>query len=457
VLNDMGLVLFTRLLVSRRKLSLWWSAAIALFLGLGLHQNVKGNEAQHPIPSTAPSHSSAIRVEPTDNEPLPSELSPVLVPVSPEQVPVDISAQFGWDDRLWAEGGKGDRQQMLTAIDYSLAYLQTPAAEAAYANYPIPEFTLDRVQRSLERFRHLLLTAASASELQRSVLNEFVFYRSIGHDGQGTVDFTGYFEPTYVASRVPTPEYPYPLYQRPSDLDDWDEPHPTRLQLEGRDGLQSAQGKLRGYELVWLGDRLEAFLIQVQGSARLQLVDGTEMSVGYAGRTNYPYQSIGRLLIDDGHVPEDELSLPKVLEFFNQHPWALDYYLPQNNRFVFFRETHGAPPQGTLSVPVTAERSIATDKSIMPPGALAMIETVIPVASDSNASTHAIDERDVLSGESGSFIAQHINRYVLDQDTGGAIRGPGRVDVFMGTGQDAGARAGLMNTPGSLYYLLLNE
>jgi membrane-bound lytic murein transglycosylase A len=226
----------------------------------------------------------------------------------------------------------------------------------------------------------------------------------------------------------------------PPDLDQWALPHPTRRQLEGEDGLQGVQGRLRGLELVWLRDRLEAYLVQVQGSARLQLTDGTTMSIGYAGRTDYPYVSIGRELVNDGKFREEELTLPIVIEHFRNHPADLNLYLPRNDRFVFFQETGGTPATGSLGVPVTANRSIATDKTLMPPGALALIQTQLPDADGS-----------------GGFSQRFVNRYVLDQDTGGAIRGAGRVDIFMGTGTSAGDRAGLINTPGTLYYLLLKE
>jgi membrane-bound lytic murein transglycosylase A len=336
-----------------------------------------------------------------------------------------------------AEFGQ-DRVRLLQAIDYSLDYLATEAAVTAYESYPLPGITRERVERSLVRFRQLVATSHSAQQLQQSVNQEFDFYRSVGGDSDGQVAFTGYFEPTYSASIVPTVEYRYPLYSRPADLDIWSLPHPTRTELEGVDGLQGGQGVLADLELVWLRDRLEAFLVQVQGSARLQLTNGSVMSVGYAGRTDYPYTSIGRALVDDGIVPESELSLPVLIDYFEQNPEALDHYLPQNNRFVFFKATGGSPPIGNLNVPVTAGRSIATDKTLMPPGALALISLELPV---------------LTTPDSCKMVP--VNRYVLDQDTGGAIRGPGRVDIFIGTGSDAGQQAGLINTSGELYYLLL--
>ena len=346
-----------------------------------------------------------------------------------DDVCLGYDAQFGQD-----------RAVLIKAIDHSLDYLATDAAVMAYEAYPLVGVTRDRVQQSLLRFRYLVATSHSAQQLQEAVSQEFDFYRSVGSDGDGHVDFTGYFEPTYSASAIPTAEYRYPLYRRPSNLDDWPLPHPTRLELEGADGLSGGQGLLAELELVWLRNRLEAFLVQVQGSARLQLTNGAVMSVGYAGRTEHPYTSIGRALIDDGIVAEAELSLPVLIDYFEQYPEALDRYLPRNDRFVFFKATGGAPPIGNLNVPVTAGRSIATDKTLMPPGALALISLDLPMPTTA-----------------GNWQSMAINRFVLDQDTGGAIRGPGRVDIFVGTGDMAGQQAGLINTSGQLYYLLLRQ
>ncbi|MEM6592635.1 MAG: 3D domain-containing protein, partial [Cyanobacteria bacterium P01_C01_bin.73] len=128
------------------------------------------------------------------------------------------------------------------------------------------------------------------------------------------------------------------------------------------------------------------------------------------------------------------------ITFFEEHPAALDDYIPRNDRFVFFRETAGGPPTGTFSVPVTAGRSIATDKSLMPPGAIGLITFDWP-------------EQDA----SGQWQANAISRYVLNQDTGGAIQGPGRVDIYVGSGDSAGQQAGQINTDGTLYFLLLKE
>jgi membrane-bound lytic murein transglycosylase A len=364
--------------------------------------------------------------------------SSVLIPRSPVTCcPNDPSC---FDEALYQnENAKPpDKQALLTAIDRSLKYLKSAKAEEDYKRYQIPGITQDRVLKSLTRFRQLLLTTNSPGELQAAIQREFILYQSIGRDAKGSVLFTAYFEPLYSASRVPTSEYRYPAYRLPPDLKSWPKPHPTRLELEGADGLQGAKGKLKGLELFWFRDRLEPYMIQIQGSARLQLTDGTETSIGYAGNTAYNYKSIGRELVNDGKFPLEQITMPVILDYFQKYPQELNVYIPRDPSFVFFQENKGAPAQGSINVALTAERSIATDKSLMPPGALAWIRAPIPSVNSTGEMEHRI-----------------ISRYVLDQDTGGAIKGAGRVDYFLGTGKIAGDRAGVTVSDGQLFYLLL--
>ncbi|MGB3308591.1 MAG: MltA domain-containing protein [Nodosilinea sp.] len=342
-------------------------------------------------------------------------------------------------EAVWPSLGlPDDRQALIQAINHSFTYLATPKAAEDYQNYPVPGITRDRVWHSLQRLRQLVATSPNNQAFQTALRREFVLYASVGSDGDGTVAYTGYFEPQYRASAVPTAEHRYPLYRRPPTLETWPQPHPTRLELEGADGLAGSQGPLAGLELVWLASRLEAFLVQVQGSAKLQLTNGQSMSVGYAGRTEYPYTSIGRALVNDGKIDPENLSLPNLIAYFEAYPEALDRYLPQNERFIFFREGDGGPPTGSLSVPVTAGYSIATDKALLPPGAIAAIQVPLPQQTPQ-----------------GTWSSQPTTRLVLDQDTGGAILGAGRVDLFVGSGSQAGELAGRINTSGRLYYLLL--
>ncbi|MCU0547001.1 MAG: MltA domain-containing protein [Oscillatoriaceae cyanobacterium Prado104] len=371
--------------------------------------------------------------------PVPAGAVPPLQAISLDRLQAGESDDIGLDAQIWGENGKpGDKELLLKSIDYSLGYLNSQAAAAAYSRYRLAGITRDRVRRSLDRFRELVVSSTTPAQLQESVKREFVFYKSIGKDGRGTVAFTGYFEPTYAASRTPNSEYRYPLYRLPPNIASWPKPHPTRLDLEGADALQGSTGLLRGLELVWLRDRFQAFLVHVQGSAKLQLTDGSVMTVGFAGKTDRGYTGVGRELVRDGKFTLEQLTLPKLTEYFTNFPADMNKYLPKNQSFVFFRDTNGTPATGSIGVPVTAERSIATDKSLMPPGALALISTKLP-----------------YPGAAGKLEQRAVNRYVLDQDTGGAIKGAGRVDVFMGTGNLAGDRAGYINSTGELYYPLL--
>jgi membrane-bound lytic murein transglycosylase A len=385
--------------------------------------------------ATGIGHPVALALPPVPRQPTAQARQPLIPLTGP------IPANLGLDDQLW--GKEGDRRALLRSLGHSLTYLATDKAKADYAKLNLPGISHDRVQRSLIRFKQLLVAATSPQQFRASVLKEFVVYQSIGKDGQGTVDYTGYFEPIYRASRKPTATYRYPLFSKPEDLDRWPKPHPTRLELEGADGRGSAT--LKGLELVWLADRLQAFLVQVQGSAKLRLTDGSLMTIGYAGKTDHDFVSLGRMLITDKKVAEDTVTLPIVLDYFKKNPAEVDRYVPRNPRYVFFKDTAGSPPIGNLNQPVTADRSIATDRSVFPPGALALIQTKIPYP------------RSAKSAPTPPYPARLVNRFVLDQDTGGAIKGPGRVDIFLGTGPVAGDRAGLVNTPGQLFYFLVKD
>ncbi|MEH2322684.1 MAG: murein transglycosylase A [Nostoc sp.] len=384
--------------------------------------------------------------------PITPDLPPQPIPITPEITPplkpiairTDCRLQqtcLGLDDQIWGQRGKiGDRKALLASIDNSLVYLTKKEAIAAYQNYPMKEITLDRVQRSLLRFRQLVVSSNSAAQLQAAVSREFVFYQSVGNDGKGTVKFTAYYEPVYTASRVRTAIYKYPLYRLPPDFSQWPKPHPKRIDLEGRDGLKGNKSKLHGLELLWFRERLDAYMVHIQGSAQIKLTDGKTTSVGYAGGTDYPWTSIGKELAKDGKLPLSGLTLPRMIAYFRQKPYELSNYLPRWERFIFFQETGGTGATGSIHVPVTAERSIATDKSLMPPGALALIYNSFP-----------------YSAGGGKLERRSVSRFVLDQDTGSAIKGPGRVDYFMGSGKLAGDRAGITGGNGSLYYVLLKQ
>jgi membrane-bound lytic murein transglycosylase A len=201
--------------------------------------------------------------------------------------------------------------------------------------------------------------------------------------------------------------------------------YPSRAEIE-------ASGMLKGQELVWLSDPFEVYIAHVQGSAKLRMPDGKLITVGYAANNGHDYTSVAEALIADRKIASDRMSLAAMISYFKRHPEQVERYTQRNPRFVFFRITEGTP-HGSLNEPVTPMRTIATDKSIFPRGCLAFISTTLP--------------------EIGGTVP--YQGFVLDQDTGGAIRAPGRCDLYMGQGDEAGRLAGRTYQEGQLYYLFL--
>ena len=334
------------------------------------------------------------------------------------------------DSSLW-EGKK----ELQDSISFSLKYLQSPRAETDYKQLALPGISKDRVLASVLRFETLLDKSNSYQELADSISEEFILVKPLNNSVEQAVKFTGYFQPTYNASRVRTQVYKYPIYKTPEDFTSWPKPQPKRVYLEGYSGEGNKYSPLNGQELAYLSSRWEAFMIHVQGSAILKLDDGTEMAVGFAGATDYPFRGISK-----GFLQKHNISWTQLGSFFSKSPNLLNEVLAQNNRFIFFKENPNPLPVGSLGVPVIAERSIATDKTLMPPGALSVVNTKLP-----------------FLNAKGAIELKPGLRFVLDQDTGSAIKGSSRVDIFMGTGPAAQKKANAVFSKGDLYYLLLRE
>jgi membrane-bound lytic murein transglycosylase A len=284
---------------------------------------------------------------------------------------------------------------------------------------------------TLTHFAQVLTASTSQDELVQKIKQSFDLYRSVGSDGHGSVLFTGYFRPVYHASRERTKAYRYPLFKRPIDFDTWSKPHPTRVALEGYNGLGEKGALLHGEELAWLKTRFEAFMIHVQGSAVLEYQDGTKRAIGFAGATEHPFRGI-----PGDYLRAHKVAWTKLPQFFEKYPGELDRLLSRNNRFIFFKEQESAFPIGSLGLPVVDERSIAIDQGRLPPGAVSIIRTSLPRLNDK-----------------GGIKVVRSSRFVLNLDSGSAIKGPGRVDVFMGTGDEARQLATHVYGNGELYYL----
>ena len=276
----------------------------------------------------------------------------------------------------------------------------------------------------------------------------FVPYRVANGDGatQGLV--TGYYEPVLRGSRERQPAFMHPLYAAPDDLLIIDlasvAPDTRNMRLRGRlEGrrvvpywsraeIEDGKAPVGGKELVYVDDAIEAFFLQIQGSGRVRLANGDELRIGYADQNGHPYQSIGRWLVDRGELPLGQASMQGIQAWARANPARVAELLNQNPSYVFFRELPPSPggPPGAQGVPLTAERSIAIDPRFIPLGAPVYLATTRPNSD------------------------MPLERLMVAQDTGGAIRGAVRADFFWGTGPDAGLLAGRMRQQGRMWALL---
>ncbi|MGV2292029.1 MltA domain-containing protein [Trinickia sp. YCB016] len=255
-------------------------------------------------------------------------------------------------------------------------------------------------------------------------------------NSDGTLDglVTGYYEPLLRGARTRHGPYQYALYH-------WPTGYRAGAALPARSQLERS-GVLEGNELVWVDDPIEAFFLQVQGSGRVVMEDGSVMRVGFGGTNNQPYKSIGRWLLDRGELTPAQATMQGIKMWARTNPTRVDALLDTNPRFVFFREmpsTESAPsggadgPIGALGVPLTPERSIAVDPSSIPLGTPVFLQTTRPMTNSP------------------------MNRLVFAQDTGSAIKGGVRADYFWGLGDDAGDLAGKMKQTGRMWLLLPNS
>ncbi|CAH1386623.1 murein transglycosylase A [Candidatus Nitrotoga sp. M5] len=275
----------------------------------------------------------------------------------------------------------------------------------------------------------------------------FTPYQVLNPDGSEQGVITGYYEPLLKGSRFKTPRFQYPLYAAPNDLltIDLGEVYPQLKDLHLRGRLQGKRivpyynraeigagaGATMGNELFWVENKIELFFLHIQGSGRIELPDGKQVKVGYADKNGHPYLSIGKKLIETGELKLEEASMQGIKVWADKNPEKVDALLEQNPSYVFLRELPDSlsAPLGALGVPLTNEYSIAVDRRTIPLGAPVFLATTYP--NDSAP----------------------LNRLMLAQDTGGAIKGAVRADFFWGFGESAGALAGKMKQQGRLWVL----
>jgi len=340
------------------------------------------------------------------------------------------------------------------SILQSIAYLQRvpPGRQFAFGK---DTYDADHMIQSLEKFLAFIQTKPVQTELRKFIQSNYRVYRSIGSGWTKKVLYTGYYEPSYEGTMEKSTTYAVPVLGRPDDLIKIDlssfSKQYTGKSITGRitdhtvvpyyDRREIEEGGVldgNAPVLAWLKDPVDLFFLQIQGSGRIYLDNGQFLNVHYETSNGRPYRSIGKLLIDEGKIPKSEMSMQRIRSYLEDHPDETANILFYNPSYVFFKlEEDG--PLGFLEVKLTPGRSLALDRRLFPLPALAFIETQKPLVDGSGQ----ITEWEMFS------------RFVLSQDTGGAIRGPARADVFWGNGTYAEIAAGHMQHRGKLFLLVL--
>jgi len=342
---------------------------------------------------------------------------------------------------------------LMLAVRRNLEYLGRLAPETVF-RYGSHEFTCQQVRESQEAFLNLISKGLDEGQLSREIRKTFRVYRATGQVGNRRVLFTGYYEPVYEGSLSPDETFRYPLYRPPDDLIKIDLslfrekfkgeriiariedknvlPYYSRYQIEAERVLKG-----KGLEIVWLKDPLDVAFLHIQGSGRLRLPNEKEFLVHFQVSNGQPYRSIGRYMIERGFLLREEMSMQAIKKYLTENPEVRDEVLNHNPSYVFFEKVENGP-LGSLGVLLTPGRSVALDSTIFPKGALGFISCQKPLVND---------QGDIIGWTP-------FSRFVLNQDSGGAIKGAGRADVFWGNGPYAELTAGHLQHDGDLYILI---
>ena len=338
------------------------------------------------------------------------------------------------------------------AIEQSLIFLrkQPQSSRITIAKQSRP---IEHLIRSLTFFRSLIASQPSDNLLKLELETYFDIFQASGTDGYNpgrNMLVTGYYQPVFDGRLKRQGAYVYPIYAIPDTLALRRNPHANTYKIGRLDGGNfldywtrseiESRGYAQGYELVYLKNPMDAFLLHIQGSGLIRLADGSTRGIHYALKNGRQYKSIGKYMVETGKMELSEASIDTIRKYITANPAEQEEILHHNDSYIFFEwtTTHGAI--GNLGRELTPGRSIAVDQKRFPPGGLAFLSSRKPIIKD---------------GHIVNWFP--LNRFVLAQDTGSAIQGSGRVDLFWGSGHTAGLAAGSMKEDGELYFLLLKE
>jgi membrane-bound lytic murein transglycosylase A len=378
-------------------------------------------------------------------------LTPEDLPPPPQELPpadqdTSTPAAYAWVDDM-------DRASLKDAIRKQLSVMESGDLDRRVRLGPRVVSRRQLVD-TLHAFMELLEQDLSDEAFTLSLNHQFEVISAKAPHSRGRGLFTGYYTPIIPARRQKDGKYIYPLYRKPewypaaaeasrypriANIDPSYHLTPvskpvllTREDIDGGHALRD-----QDLEVAWLKDDLERYFLHIQGSGYLAFPDGSLQAVQYMGSNLFRYRSVGRQMIRDGIITPGQGSMQGMKQYFRDHPENIDLYLFRNNRYIFFQMSDH-PPRGSGGAELVAGRSIATDKNLYAAGGLAYITMEKPILND------ALEITDW----------QKVSRFVVDQDTGAAIQGPGRVDLYFGVGERAGAAAGRYKRSGTLAYLL---
>ncbi len=291
---------------------------------------------------------------------------------------------------------------------------------------PAQPYSLGSLKPMNEKLRNTVLALIQQIEGKGDNTGSTLsLYQIKGEDGRGNVHFTAYFTPVLDASPVATEIYKYPIYKKPSDSN---QKLPVRSEIDGHGALKN-----KGLEVAWTSSLLENYFLQVQGSGYASFPDGTVQFLAFNGQNGWPYTSVGKYMIAQGHISESDISLESIRSWFTQNPDSLEAILYKNQSYTFLAPVK-EDPKGAYGFSLTPEHSIAVDTQYIPLGAVLLAR--LPVLD-----------------ENGKLL-RHDYTILTAQDKGGAIKGPGHVDVYMGVGDEALKKASSMHHYGHLWLIL---
>ncbi|MBI4084213.1 MAG: MltA domain-containing protein [Candidatus Lambdaproteobacteria bacterium] len=362
-------------------------------------------------------------------------------------VPTGLVALRAPDAETWRDDGSA--ASLAAAIEGSIAYYRRVPRQTRFG-YGELSYAPEEMIASLELFRALRQQHPDPVAFQRALAERFLIFDSIAENGKNLL--TGYFEPMIPGSHAPAGALSTPVYARPDNLVEvelsrFGESLPQRT-LYGR----VSEGKLlpyysrseihqreplEGARVLAYVNEVDLFFLQIQGSGLVRFDDGTVLRVNYAASNGHPYRSLGAELVRREALPVELVTMQSIRRYLADHPELVRALLFTNSSYTFFREVPEGP-LGNIDVPLTPGRSIALDHRLFPKGSLAYIRTELPVG-----------------GAAGPL--RPFERFMLVQDTGGAIRGNGRADIFWGQGPEAEWLAGHLKHPGRVYLLVARK